>query len=88
MAALFWKWTAVGFSGDCFAPAPPEVNLQAHSAPLGMGFYTGNMFPAAYRNDAFVALHGSWNQSVATGYKIVRIIASSGRATDRISAGQ
>jgi glucose/arabinose dehydrogenase len=53
-----------------------------------MGFYTGNMFPAAYRNDAFVALHGSWKQSVATGYKIVRIIASSGRATDRISAGQ
>src|SRR5205809_7827586 len=56
------------------------MNLQAHSAPLGIGFYTGNIFPAAYRNDAFVALHGSWNRTVPTGYKVVRVIASSGHA--------
>ena len=51
----------------------PDVLLQAHSAALGLAFYTGKMFPAEYRNDAFVALHGSWNREKLTGYKIVRI---------------
>ncbi len=51
----------------------PDVLIQAHSAVLGMIFYTGNMFPAEYRGDAFVALHGSWNRSRRTGYKIIRI---------------
>jgi uncharacterized protein (TIGR03437 family) len=70
-----------GFSGDCSSTTPPELNMQAHSAPLGLGFYTGDMFPAGYRNDAFVGFHGSWNRSEPTGYKVVRILASSGRAT-------
>lgn len=51
----------------------PSVLLQAHSAPLGLTFYDGQMFPAEYRRDAFVALHGSWNRSKRTGYKIARI---------------
>ena len=51
----------------------PDVLIQAHSAVLGLTFYTGNMFPAEYRGDAFVALHGSWNRSRRTGYKIIRI---------------
>ncbi len=51
----------------------PDVLLQPHSAPLGMTFYTGTAFPAEYRGSAFVALHGSWNRSLRTGYKIVRI---------------
>jgi len=55
--------------------------MQAHSAPLGIGFYTGEQFPAGFRNDAFVAFHGSWNRDEPTGYKVVRILASSGRAT-------
>jgi uncharacterized protein (TIGR03437 family) len=70
-----------GFSGDCSSQTPPELAMQAHSAPLGIGFYTGDAFPARYRNDAFVAFHGSWNRSQPTGYKVVRIVASSGRAT-------
>ena len=51
----------------------PDVLIQSHSAPLGMVFYDGTMFPEAYRGDAFVALHGSWNRSTPTGYKIVRV---------------
>jgi glucose/arabinose dehydrogenase len=49
----------------------PDVLFQPHSAPLGLTFYRGNTFPQQYRNGAFVALHGSWNRSVGTGYKIV-----------------
>lgn len=49
----------------------PDVLLQAHSAPLGLQFYDGSTFPEKYRNGAFVALHGSWNRSGPTGYKIV-----------------
>ena len=51
----------------------PDVLIQAHSAALGIQFYTGKMFPAEYRNNAFVALHGSWNREKLTGYKIIRI---------------
>jgi glucose/arabinose dehydrogenase len=51
--------------------------MQAHSAPLGMVFYTGQdsaqPFPEAYWGDLFVAFHGSWNRSEPTGYKIVRL---------------
>jgi glucose/arabinose dehydrogenase len=55
----------------------PDVLLQSHSAPLEMGFYTATTgaaaFPAEYRGDVFVALHGSWNRSSRTGYKVVRV---------------
>jgi len=49
----------------------PDVLLPAHAAALGITFYTGMQFPEKYRNGGFVALHGSWNRSVASGYKIV-----------------
>jgi len=52
---------------------PSFVDLQAHSAPLGLAFYYGNSFPQEYRGDLFVAYHGSWNRNVPTGYKIVSI---------------
>jgi glucose/arabinose dehydrogenase len=57
----------------------PSLLIQAHSAPIGMAFYTGSMFPAEYRGNAFVALHGSWNRSRRTGYKIIRIPFKNGR---------
>ncbi len=57
----------------------PDVLIQAHSAALGLVFYEGRMFPAEYRGDAFVALHGSWNRSRRTGYKIIRIRLKNGR---------
>jgi glucose/arabinose dehydrogenase len=59
----------------------PDVLLQPHSASLGMTFYTGAMFPPDYRDSAFAALHGSWNRTRRTGYKIVRIIMSDGKPT-------
>ena len=48
-----------------------DKGIQAHSAPLGVSFLQGTNFPAAYRNGAVVALHGSWNRTRHTGYKIV-----------------
>jgi len=58
---------------DCSKTVAPKVLMQAHSAPLGLLFYDGNMFPPEYRGSLFVTFHGSWNRSVPTGYKVVRI---------------
>jgi glucose/arabinose dehydrogenase len=57
----------------CSEFTPPVVNLGAHVAPLGMKFYTGSQFPAAYKNNIFVAEHGSWNRHKYQGGRIVRI---------------
>lgn len=57
----------------CSGVIEPKVQMQAHSAPLGLAFYEGSMFPPEYRNNIFVAFHGSWNRSVPTGYKVVRV---------------
>jgi glucose/arabinose dehydrogenase len=57
----------------------PDVLFPAHSAPTGLVFYTGDNFPADYRGDAFVSLHGSWNTSKPTGYKVVRIHFQNGK---------
>ncbi|HMS09922.1 MAG TPA: sorbosone dehydrogenase family protein, partial [Pyrinomonadaceae bacterium] len=51
----------------------PDVLFRSHVAALGIEFYTGTMFPAEYRGDAFVAFHGSWNRQKLSGYKIARI---------------
>ena len=51
----------------------PVHEFQAHSANLGIQFYDGDMFPAEYKHDAFVAQHGSWNRTEPVGYQIVRI---------------
>ena len=64
----------------------PDVPEQAHSASLQMTFYPADAsgpaaFPAEYRGDAFVALHGSWNRTGRTGGKVVRILLRNGAAT-------
>jgi glucose/arabinose dehydrogenase len=59
----------------------PDVLLQPHSAPLGLAFNGGAQFPAEWKGDAFVALHGSWNRALRTGYKIVRLPFKDGKAT-------
>jgi glucose/arabinose dehydrogenase len=51
----------------------PKVQMQAHSAPLGLAFYEASQFPTEYQNNIFVAFHGSWNRDVPTGYKVVRV---------------
>jgi len=70
-------------SADCSQVEPPVITVQAHSAPLGLAFYTGTQFPREYRGNAFMTLHGSWNRTVPTGAKVVRVkVDSSGhRAT-------
>ncbi|HXH40053.1 MAG TPA: sorbosone dehydrogenase family protein [Thermoanaerobaculia bacterium] len=60
---------------------PPSVLIQSHSAPLGIAFYEGTMFPPEYRGRAFVAMHGSWNRSRRTGYKIISIPFRNGQPT-------
>jgi glucose/arabinose dehydrogenase len=57
----------------------PDVLFPAHSAALGITFYTGSQFPQRYRNGGFVALHGSWNRSVAAGYKVAFFPMVNGR---------
>ena len=62
-----------GFDGACEAAEQPIVAMQAHSAPLGVTFYTGDACSVDYQGDLFIAFHGSWNRSEPTGYKIVRV---------------
>ena len=62
-----------GDPSACEGVESPMVEMQAHSAPLGLEFYSGDQFPDAYQGDLFVAFHGSWNRSQPVGYKIVRI---------------
>lgn len=62
-------------SDACKGVQNPLVNMQAHSAPLGMAFYPpgATMFPKSYQNSLYIAFHGSWNRSEPTGDKVVRI---------------
>jgi len=55
----------------CSEFAQPALRLGAHVAALGMRFYVGRMFPAAYRDAVFIAEHGSWNRSRKSGYRVV-----------------
>ncbi len=55
----------------CSEFAQPAALLGPHVAALGMRFYTGTMFPEAYRNQVFIARRGSWNRSKLTGYDVV-----------------
>ena len=58
----------------CDRTLPPALQMQAHSAPLGITFLaTATLLPAPMRGDLLVAFHGSWNRSVPTGAKIVRV---------------
>jgi glucose/arabinose dehydrogenase len=59
-----------GRSRKCGEFEPPAQKLGPHVAALGMRFYTGSMFPAEYRNQIFIAEHGSWNRSKRIGYRI------------------
>jgi glucose/arabinose dehydrogenase len=64
----------------------PDMLIQAHSAPLGMTVYAApagakNAFPKEYEGDVFVALHGSWNRGIRTGYKVIRVRMKNGAPT-------
>src|SRR6266850_1400100 len=57
----------------CSKFTPPAIPLTPHGASIGMRFYTGTMFPAQYKNQIFVAEHGSWNRSTPIGYRIMLV---------------
>jgi len=73
----------------CASFSPPAKQLGAHVAPLGIAFYEGDQFPAMYRNQLFVAEHGSWNRSKKTGYRvaIAKIIGEQVVAYDTFVSG-
>jgi len=86
-----WPWYAVGASEDpaLIGERPdlkaevrtPEVLFQAHSSALSLAFYDRDAFPAEYRGDAFVALHGSHSRPQITGYKVIRVRMKDGAPT-------
>ena len=66
-----------GSKRKCSEFIAPQVKFQAHSAGLGMRFYTGKAFPAEYTNQIFIAQHGSWNRTKRVGYKILSVDTAS-----------
>jgi len=69
-----------GAKRPCSAFQPPAQNLGPHVASLGMRFYTGTQFPAAYRNRIFIAEHGSWNRSRKIGYRVTMVTLDGNKA--------
>ena len=86
-----WPWYFIGAHEDprhrgerpdlAGSITVPDVLIQPHSAPLSIAFYDGANFPADYRGDAFVTLHGSWNRAQRTGYKVIRLRMRDGQPT-------
>jgi len=61
----------LGSQRACSTFEPPVQKLGAHVAAIGMTFYTGDMFPAKYKNAVIIAEHGSWNRSIPSGYRVM-----------------
>lgn len=61
------------------APTAPDFALGAHTASLGLHFYTGTVLPEHYRGGAFIGQHGSWNRSELVGYRVAYVPFASGR---------
>jgi glucose/arabinose dehydrogenase len=85
-----WPYSYIGPNVDSRVPQRepdlvkraivPDVLIPAHSAPIGIAFYTGAQFPQRYRNGLFVALHGSWNRSTTNGAKVIFVPFQGGQA--------
>ncbi len=85
-----WPWFYLGAHRDPRHPRGhqglmskaivPDVLIASHSAPLGVTFYGASAFPKEYRGCAFVTLHGSWNRSRRTGYKVISVPMRDGAA--------
>ena len=70
-----------GKGKNCSDFTPPVQKLGPHVAALGMRFYTAAAFPAEYKNQVFIAEHGSWNRSEPIGYRITLVkLDSAGKA--------
>ena len=73
----FPYWYGKSLQDKSYTPAialnetqPAAIEMEAHTAPLGMRFYTGTSFPKEYQHQIFIAHHGSWNRSKPIGYKV------------------
>lgn len=64
----------------------PIVKMGAHTAPLGLIFYTGNQFPSSYKNQLLIAEHGSWNRSSPVGYQLSMVNVDGGATKKEIFA--
>lgn len=62
-----------GEAGFCKTVQAPEITFTSHSTPIGITFLDKTDFPVEYKDDAIVALHGSWNRKQPSGYKLVRV---------------
>ena len=71
-----------GKEHKCEEFTPPATLLGPHVAALGMRFYTGTMFPDEYRNQIFIAEHGSWNRSIPIGYRVTLVRLENNRAVE------
>jgi glucose/arabinose dehydrogenase len=69
-----------GKLGECSRMVPPVQLLGAHVAPLAVKFYTGSAFPERYRNQVFIAEHGSWNRKEKNGYRITTVTLDGNKA--------
>jgi glucose/arabinose dehydrogenase len=78
-----------GNKRKCEEFVPPAIALGPHVAALGMRFYVGTMFPKLYRNQIFIAEHGSWNRTTPIGYRIslVRLHGSKAISYDVFAEG-
>ncbi len=63
----------LGKGRSCGEFAAPALKLGAHVAPMGMRFYDGKMFPAAYRHRIIIANHGSWNRAQKAGFNLMQV---------------
>lgn len=61
----------------------PDVPIGAHTASLGLAFYTKDAFPAKYKNGIFVGQHGSWNRAKISGYKVVFVPFANGKPSGK-----
>ena len=83
-----WPWYYIGPNEDPLHKGArpdlkdkvivPDILIQPHSAPLQMMFYSGEQFPTEYKGNVFAALHGSWDRTKPTGYKIIRSVVRGG----------
>jgi glucose/arabinose dehydrogenase len=71
-----------GVDRDCAEFVPPAQKLGPHVAPLGIIFYTGDMFPDEYSGQVFIAEHGSWNRSRKIGYRVSIVHIDGAKASD------
>jgi glucose/arabinose dehydrogenase len=70
-----------GSKKPCSEFAAPADKLGPHVAPLGLKFYTGSQFPSQYKNQLFVAEHGSWNRSKKSGYNVSLVKVKNNKVT-------